>query len=109
METSPGQCNAIVATALSSAQQCYRSECAPGSAACDDVIGAFGAFFGDPVCAAAFAAGELNGLPENASIQPAGPNTGAAKHVGDVICSGVEQCELCPIAPEGVCTDACAD
>jgi hypothetical protein len=105
-QTTAGQCNSIVATALGSAQECLRVGCTPGDDACDAVTGAFMGFFGDPDCAAAFAAAELNGLPGNASFQPAGTPVGG-KHIPDIVCSGVVQCGLCPVAPSGLCETYC--
>ena len=102
-ELSRGQCNAIVATNLSAAQRCARGEC--GVDECTDVAGAFFDFFvNNPECAGFFETGDVNGLPENASIHP---QTGEAKHIGDVICGSVFACGLCPGAPPGVCTVAC--
>ncbi|MFW2387500.1 MAG: hypothetical protein ACN4G0_04135 [Polyangiales bacterium] len=103
-ELNKGQCNAIVATALSSAQRCARGEC--GVAECTDVGGALGAFFGDENCAGLFATGDANGLPGNASIHP---QTGEIKHVGDVICGSIVACGLCPFAPPGACDGPCDD
>ena len=102
-ELSKGQCNAIVARALRPAQQCYNVGC--DEAACEEAGQAFFDFFGSPFCAAAFAAGDLNGLPGNAS---ADPDTGEGKHVGGVICSAVVQCDFCAVAvPSGICADQC--
>jgi hypothetical protein len=98
-----GQCNAVVATALSAAQRCARGDC--GAAECEEVQGAFLDFFVfNPECAGFFDTGDVNGLPGNASIHP---QTGALKHVGEVICDSVLACGLCPGAPEGVCTTTC--
>jgi hypothetical protein len=104
-ELSEGQCNAIVATNLSAAQRCARGEC--GVEECTDVGGAFFEFFvNNPDCADFFAAGDVNGLPGNASIHP---RTGEVKHIGEVICGSVVACGLCQGAPPGVCTGACED
>lgn len=103
-ELSKGQCNAIVARSLGTAQECFRSGCGLSSQECDEVRGVFGAFFGNGDCLTAFNDGDLNGLPGNASIHP---RTGEAKHVGEVICSSVLQCGLCPGAPPTVCTETC--
>jgi len=104
-ELTTGECNAIVATNLSSAQRCARGTC--GVAECTNVAGAFVDFFiNNPECAGFFANGDVNGLPGNASIHP---QTGEAKHIGDVICSAVVQCGLCPDAPPGVCTTDCEE
>ena len=105
-QTTAGQCNQIVATALGAAQECLRVGCEPGDGACEEVSGAFSGFFGDDDCAAAFAAAELNGLPGNASFQPAGTPVGG-KHIPDVVCSGVVQCGLCPFAPPTLCETYC--
>ena len=99
-----GECNAIVATALSAAQRCARGYCGP--AECADVQGAFLDFFViNPECAGFYDTGDVNGLPGNASIHP---QTGALKHVGTVICDSVRDCGLCPAAPADVCTTTCA-
>ncbi|MBW1758513.1 MAG: hypothetical protein JRJ80_20415 [Deltaproteobacteria bacterium] len=102
-ELNTGQCNAIVATDLSSAQRCARGEC--GVDECTDVGGAFLEFFFlNPECAGFFETGDVNGLPGNASIHP---QTGEAKHIADVICDSVLACGLCPDAPPDVCTETC--
>jgi len=104
-ELTAGQCNAIVARALRPAQQCYNVGC--DEAACEEAGQAFFDFFGAPFCADAFAAGDLNGLPGNASVDPA---TGETKHVGEVICSAIIQCGFCPVAvPSGVCEGPCEE
>ena len=103
-ELSKGECNAIVARALSAAQRCARGDC--GFEECVEVGEAFQGFFGNEDCAAGFAAGDINGLPENASIHP---QTGAIKHVGEVICGSVVFCGFCEGAPEGVCTGPCEE
>ena len=104
-ELNAGQCNAIVATSLSSAQRCARGEC--GFDECTDVGGALLDFFANnPECGALFDAGDANGLPGNASIHP---QTDALKHIGDVICGSVVQCGLCPVAPPGACTGPCEE
>jgi hypothetical protein len=104
-ELSKGQCNAIVATNLRAAQRCARGEC--GVDECTDVGGAFFEFFvSNPECAAFFDTSDVNGLPENASIHP---QTGALKHIGEVICGSVVACGLCEGAPPNVCTGPCED
>lgn len=98
-----GQCNAIVATATRSAQRCFRGQC--GADECSDVQGAFLDFFiNNPECAGFFDSGDVNGLPGNASVHP---QTGATKHIGEVICNAVFQCGLCPFAQEDVCPESC--
>jgi hypothetical protein len=106
-QTTNGTCNAIVATAMGAAQQCFNSGCMPGGPACEEVTGALFGFFGNLDCATAFANDESNGLAGSASFQPAGPAAGTGKHIADVICAGVVQCGLCPVAPEGVCDPEC--
>lgn len=104
-ELSAGQCNAIVATNLSAAQRCARGEC--GVEECTDVAGAFLDFFvNNDECAGFFESGDVNGLPENASVHP---QTGESKHIGDVICASIVACGLCPGAPEGVCEADCEE
>ena len=108
-QTTNGTCNRTAARSMRAAQECVNSGCKPGSATCDDVAAAFTGFFGNPVCIAAFVNGESNGLVGNASIQPAGPDAGAGKHIGGVICDSVLQCGLCPFIPQEitVCGDEC--
>ena len=103
-----GQCNAIVASSLRTAQECQRISCEPGSDQCDEALSTLTEFVTTEGCLAAFGAEELNGLPGNASIQPAGPNAGAAKHIGVVVCESVNDCELCGAALSfGICTETC--
>ena len=93
---------------LGAAQSCWNFGCLPEDLECAEVGAAFLGFFGDPACFEAFANGELNGLPENASIQPNGPNAGQGKHMGDVICTSVAQCGFCGAAASvGVCRAQC--
>jgi len=118
MQTTDGQCNKIIANGLRAAQECFRSGCTPtpDADACDDVTTAFTGFFGNGDCAVAFSNAEINGLPGNASIQPAqsnpgagGPIPGAGKHIGEVICGSVAQCGLCPFLPPEIvaCEEDC--
>ncbi|MDH4281778.1 MAG: hypothetical protein OEV36_03930 [Myxococcales bacterium] len=105
-----GTCNAIVATDLGAAQACENMSCVPGDPVCMAVTNALIEFVSTPGCVEAFANGELNGLPGNASVQPGGPNAGALKHIQDVICGAVEDCGLCPSALTfGICVTGCAD
>jgi hypothetical protein len=107
-EASNGQCNAIVAHSLRTAQECQRISCEPGSDQCGEAFDTLLEFVSTPGCLAAFGAEELNGLPGNASIQPAGPNAGAAKHIGVVVCEAVDDCDLCGAALSfGICTETC--
>ncbi|MBW1904858.1 MAG: hypothetical protein JRE45_19820 [Deltaproteobacteria bacterium] len=65
-------------------------------------------FFGAPDCDAAFTAGELEGLPGNASTQPAGPDAGQPKHVQEVICNAIVVCGFCiPAVNLGICGQIC--
>jgi hypothetical protein len=103
-----GQCNAIVASSLRTAQECQRISCEPGSDQCMEALDTLTEFAFTPGCLAAFGDGELNGLPGNASIQPAGPNAEAAKHIGVVVCEAVDDCNLCEAALSfGICTETC--
>ncbi len=109
-DNTKGVCNAIIATDLGAAQVCENASCMPGDAACMDVTNAFLEFVTTPGCLDAFADGELNGLPGNASVQPAGPNAGGVKHIQEVICGAVEACGLCPSAlMVGICPTFCMD
>ncbi|MBT8450411.1 MAG: hypothetical protein KJO40_00450 [Deltaproteobacteria bacterium] len=104
-ELNAGQCNAIIATDLQSAQRCAQGQC--GVAECTNVGGAFlDFFFNNPECGLSFGAGELNGLPGNASVHP---QTGESKHIQDVVCSSIVQCGLCPQASAVVCGVACEE
>jgi hypothetical protein len=105
-----GVCNSIVANGMRGAQVCENMSCMPGDAACTDVTDAFVDFLMTPGCLAAFAAGELNGLPGNASVQPGGPDAGGVKHIQEVICGAVEDCGLCAAAlSAGICLLPCTD
>jgi hypothetical protein len=105
-----GVCNAIVATDLGAAQACENMSCMPGDDVCVDITNALIEFVTTPGCLGAFQNGELNGLPGNASTQPAGPNAGDTKHIQDVVCGAVEDCGLCPSAlVVGICGAACTD
>jgi hypothetical protein len=103
-----GECNAIVANSLRTAQQCQRISCEPGSDQCIEALDTLLEFVSTPGCLEAFGNEELNGLPGNASIQPAGPNLGAAKHISEVICGTVEDCGLCDAALSfEICVEGC--
>lgn len=109
-DTNYGECNSIVANGMRGAQVCENMSCMPGDAACMDVTDAFVDFLMTPGCLAAFANGELNGLPGNASVQPGGPNAGGVKHIQAVICGAVEDCGLCgPALSAGICVLPCTD
>ncbi|MBW1756890.1 MAG: hypothetical protein JRJ80_12055 [Deltaproteobacteria bacterium] len=97
-----------MANALGAAKHCARLECVPSDLECDEVAGAFMRIFETDGCAAAIATGELEGLPGNASIQPAGPDAGNAKLIQEVICNSIAQCEFCGAAAAlGVCGPQC--
>jgi len=115
---SKGTCNAIVARVLGTAQQCNKFGCSSPSPEespeCAELDAAFIEFFATEGCPEALGAGELNGLPGNASsTRPGrGPNAGQAKHIADVICGAIEECEGCVGArAAGLCldTEACPD
>ena len=107
-DSTAGICNSIVARGMGPAQTCENMSCAPGDDACIDVTNVFVEFVSTPGCLPAFADGELNGLPGNASVQPDGPNAGGVKHVQDVICGAVDACGLCPSAlAVGICVLPC--
>jgi len=104
-----GQCNAIVARSLGTAQQCNKFGC--GLEECIELSDTFNEFFGSG-CGTPLGSGDLNGLPGNASTQPGrGPNAGGPKHIAEVICGAIEECGFCSDAQElgGICltTDAC--
>ena len=108
-DNTAGICNSIVASGLRGAQACENMSCMPGDDVCIDVTNVFIEFVTTPGCVEAFANGELNGLPGNASVQPAGPND-APKHIQDVVCGAVDDCGLCPSAlVVGICVLQCAD
>ena len=105
-DNAKGTCNAIVANAMNTAQQCWRGDC--GAAECLEVADTLFGFFGAQGCGDAFAAGELEGLPGNASAQPAGPDEGAPKHIQEVICNAVAVCGFCiPAVQLGICGQLC--
>ncbi len=104
-----GQCNAIVARVLGTAQHCNKFGC--GENECAELVDAFNEFFFIPgECGLASGMGELNGLPGNAFTQPGGPIAGNPKHIQEVICGAGEACDACVAAQAvGICltTDAC--
>ena len=105
-DTVEGQCNSIVAKALGAGQACWDSDCEVDQ--CNQVGGALLEFFSDPACAEAYANGELDGLPGNAIIQPAGPDATGAKHLQDVICGSIVNCGFCAGAlAAGICPLYC--
>ena len=108
-KNSKGTCNAIVATELGTAQECSRTmSCEPGTDQCIDITNALMEFVATPGCVEAFANGELNGLPGNASTQPGGPKAGDTKRIQRVICGAIKDCFLCPSALAlGICPTLC--
>jgi len=103
-----GTCNAIVGTVMGTAQYCWNNGCAPGDAECSEATNALLEFFATPGCAEAFANGELNGLPGNASASQKGSKAGQPKHVQEVVCGAIDDCGLCPAALAlGVCGQLC--
>ena len=108
-KNSKGTCNAIVATELGTAQECSRTmSCEPGTEQCIDITNALMEFVATPGCVEAFADGELNGLPGNASVQPGGPKAGDTKRIQRVICGAIKDCSLCPSALAlGICPTLC--
>lgn len=105
-DATPGECNAIIATALGSAQACSDMSCEPNQ--CLDVTNAFVEFVATPGCLDAFLAGETNGLAGSASVQPNGPNAGGAKNIQFVVCGALDTCGLCPSALAlGICPTLC--
>ena len=105
-DNAEGTCNMIVANAMNTAQQCWRGDC--GTTECAEVLATLSGFFAAPGCGEAFGAGELEGLPGNASVQPAGPDEGAPKHIQEVICNAVLVCGFCiPAVNLGICGQIC--
>lgn len=97
-------CNNILADGLGTAQQIVVQE---QLALCEDFTLLFFEF-GLEGCFGLFAAGELNGVGGQASIQPGGPDEGEVKNLGDQICGAVAACGLCEQAVmAGVCGQAC--
>jgi hypothetical protein len=93
---------------MNTAQQCWNFGCVSTDLECADVAAAFMRFFEAPGCPAAIATGELEGLPGNASAQPAGPDEGAPKHIQEVICNAIRVCEFCgPAVQLGICGQLC--
>ena len=109
MQTTDGTCNAIAARAMRTAQQCFRSGCEPGSAACDLALGVLTELFTDPYCGPAVLNDELNGLPSgNPADMPKGSaRPGELKHIGAVLCSTISDCGACPVLPPGLCPGIC--
>ena len=105
-----GQCNAIVARVIGTGQQCNQFGCEADGPECAELSLAFGEFFGSG-CGGPLGSGDLNGVPGNASTQPAGPNAGGPKHMAEVVCGAIEVCGFCSDAQNlgGICitTDAC--
>lgn len=107
-DNTKGICNSIVASGMRPAQVCENMSCMPGDEVCMDVTNVFIEFVTTPGCLPLFAAGELKGLPGNASIQPGGPDVGGVKHVQDLICGAVSDCGLCESAlGVGICVVPC--
>ncbi|MGB8221145.1 MAG: hypothetical protein WCF10_01100 [Polyangiales bacterium] len=107
-DDSTSACNAIVGTVMGTAQYCWRNGCAPGGSECSEATNALLEFFATPGCAEAFANGDLNGLPGNASASQHGSKVGEPKHVQEVICGTLDDCGLCPAALAlGVCALLC--
>lgn len=107
-DSTAGICNSIVAGGMRSAQVCENMSCMPGDEVCMDVTNVFIEFVSEPGCLAMFAAGELNGLPGNAAVQPGGPDQGGVKHIQEVICGAVSDCGLCEAAlGVGICVVPC--
>jgi hypothetical protein len=110
-ELTAGECNALVAAVVGTAQRCNGFGCSVDE--CGELLDTFLEFFVIPPAECAVAAGldELNGLPGNAFTQPDGsPNAGDPKHIQEVICGGAEACGLCDAAQsQGICLagDAC--
>jgi hypothetical protein len=107
-DSTAGICNSIVASGMRPAQACENMSCLPGDEVCMDVTNVFIEFVTTEGCLDAFANGELDGLPGNASIQPNGPDAGGVKHVQDIICGAVSDCGLCESAlGVGICVLPC--
>jgi hypothetical protein len=109
MQTTDGTCNAIVATAIGTAQECFRSGCEPGSSACELALGILTELFTDPYCGPAVLSDELNGFPSGNPVDmPAGSSKpGELKHMGVVICSAISDCGACAALPPGYCPGIC--
>lgn len=109
-QTTDGTCNAMVATVIGTAQQCFRSrECEFGSAECNLALSVLDELFGDEYCGPAALADELNGFPTGNPINmPAGSSRpGEAKHMQVVFCTAISDCGACPFLPPGFCPDIC--
>jgi hypothetical protein len=110
MQTTDGTCNAMVATVIGTAQQCFRSrECEFGSAECNLALSVLDELFGDEYCGPAALNDELNGFPTgNPITMPDGsPQPGEQKHLGLVFCTVIRDCEACPFLPTGFCPLQC--
>jgi hypothetical protein len=105
-DNAKGACNQIVANAMNTAQQCWRGDCGPTERV--EVAQTLFSFFEAPGCGEAFGAGEIEGLPGNASVHPNGPDAGLPKHIQEVICNAVVVCNFCvPAVNLGVCGQIC--
>ncbi len=94
-----GSCNRIVANAMGTSQVCWNFGCVPQDLECAEFTQAFVAFFGDQACAEGFATGDLQGVTNAAALMPDGSSDpGGVKHITEVVCNGVAQCGLCPVA-----------
>ncbi|MBW1906089.1 MAG: hypothetical protein JRE45_17840 [Deltaproteobacteria bacterium] len=104
-----GTCNSIVARAMGAAQACWNFGCVPTDLECPEVGAALLGFFSVPACGAGFASGDLEGLTNSASVQLEGaPNAGDLKHIQEVICNAIVECEFCDAAAAaGVCGPQC--
>ena len=109
MQTTDGTCNALAATSLGTAQECFRSGCEPGTAECDLALNVLDELFNDPYCGPAILSDELNGFPVgNPTTMPDGSSRpGEPKHLQTVFCSAIADCGACPFLPPGYCPGIC--
>ena len=101
-ENTRGLCNSIIANAFGSAQQFVNGIGDPAQQ-CTEVGDALLEFLNTPGCFDAFVAGDVKGLAGPASTQPAGPDAGTPKPVGDTICGALCGCGFFPSLPPPVC------
>jgi len=101
-ENTGGLCNSIVAGALGPAQQFVNGVGDPVQQ-CTEVGEALSDFLTTPGCLEAQLSGEVRGLGGPASAQPAGPDAGALKPIGETICGAICGCGFFPALPPGIC------
>jgi hypothetical protein len=97
-------CNTIGANDVGTVQQIVKQG---DVSQCGEFIAVF-VEFAEAGCFGLIATGEIDGIFDTATVQPAGPDEGAAKNLGITVCDAVNDCGLCPAAlAMGVCAMLC--